>query len=373
MICSPVSARPRAAKGTARNPVIVFSLFARIFGRDHRKHIAWLLAVAAGCVFGGGALFSATQGLPFSTGLYWAITTATTVGYGDVTPHNGAGRVVAIAVMLTTIPLLASVFALMTGGIVVAGVRRVLAMHARFPASPYRLVLGMNQRVHAVLDELVKAGVSVVLVADVDPAGLPVGVHLVKGDPTQPHSIRAARPQDAEQALVTGDSDGDVLVSTVHLRRLAPDVAIVALVGSPAVREALAELGVQQTISADELIAGTLAKSLEAPHAGDMLAQLVESNRHRLAEVPAETLAAVGKPLSGVRDERDELVLGLVHDGKFSLGVADDPTVESGDHLLIAERCAEDGKSGRAGPPRHRDPAALAEPTGASAAGRDGR
>lgn len=317
--------------------MIFFTFLTRVLGRGHRKAIAALLATAAGCILVGGALFSATQSLPFSTGVYWAITTATTVGYGDVTPKNGAGRVIASAVMLTAIPALAAVFALMTSGVVVAGVRRVLAMHARFPPSPYRLVLGMNARVHAVLEQLVAAGVSVVLVADIDQAGLPAGVHLVKGDPTGPHAIRAARPQDAEQALITGNSDGDVLVSTVHLRRLAPDVPVVALVGSAAVREALTELGVQQTVSADELIASTLAKSLEAPHAGDMLTQLVESNRHRLAEVPAEAEAAVGKQLSAVRDEREGLVLGLVHDGKFSLGLADDPTIGAGDYLLIAE------------------------------------
>jgi voltage-gated potassium channel len=335
--------------------VIVFALIARALGKGRSKHIAALLVAFVGCIFGGAGLFAATQGLPFTTGLYWAITTATTVGYGDVTPKNGAGRVVASAVMLTTIPLLAAVFALLTGGIVVAGVRRVLAMHTRFPASPYRLVLGMNPRVHAVLDQLVEAGVSVVLVADVDPAELPVGVHLVKGDPTLPQSITAARPQDAEQALVTGGSDGDVLVTTVHLRRLAPDVPVVALVGSAAVREALAELGVQQTISADELIASTLAKSLEAPHAGDMLAQLVESNSHLLTEVQAETLAAVGKALSAVRDEREGLVLGLVHDGKFTLGLGEDPSIRPGDYLLIAEQCPAEGNGRRTHPQSHRN------------------
>ncbi len=318
-----------------------FTFLARVFGRQHGKSIVALLAAALGCLLGGGALFAWTQGLPFSTGVYWAITTATTVGYGDVTPHNGAGRVIASAVMLTTIPLLAGVFALLTGGVVVTGVRRALAMHAGFPASPYRLVIGMNPRVHAVLEQLVAAGVAVVLVADVDPAGLPPGVHLIKGDPTQPHAIRAAKPQGAEQALITGNSDGDVLVSAVHLRKLAPDLAVVALVGSAEVRDALRDLGVQQTISADELIAGTLAKSLEAPHAGDMLAHLVESNTHRLAEVSAEASASVGKQLSAVRDERDGLVLGLVHDGKFNLGLAEDPTVAAGDYLLIAERCAD--------------------------------
>jgi voltage-gated potassium channel len=315
----------------------VIALLFRVLGPHHRKHIAILLAAAAGCVLIGGAAFAATQSLPFTSGLYWAITTATTVGYGDVIPHNGAGRVIASLVMLTTIPLLASVFALATGQAAANGIRRILAMRSHFPDGAYRLVIGMNQIVPAILDELVKAGVSVVLVADVDPITLPPEVHLIRGDPTEEATIRLAKPAGAEQALITGQSDGDVLVSAVLVRKQAPDLMTAALVTSPPVREALADLGIQQTMSVTGLVASTLAKSLETPHAADMVAQLVESDSHKLSEVEAGP-DAVGKPLSAIRDERTGLVLGLVHNGRFTLGLADDPVVQAGDYLLLAEQ-----------------------------------
>ena len=311
-------------------------LLVRVFGVRHRRHVAILLAAAIACTLAGAAIFAVTQHYPLTTGIYWAITTATTVGYGDVLPRNAVGRVVASAVMLTTIPLLASVFALVTGAAAAAGVRRILAMGHRFPEGAYRIVIGMNPTVPAILDELALAGDPIVLVADVDPASVRAEVHVIRGDPTQHGVIRSARPEGAQQALIMGTSDGDVLVSAVLLRKLAPNLPVIALVRAPAVREALRELGVEQTISADELIAHTLAKSLEAPHAGDMLSQLVEANSHSLAEVEADA-ATVGKPLSAVRDERSGLVLGLVHDGKFQLGIGEDPVVASGDRLLIAE------------------------------------
>jgi voltage-gated potassium channel len=311
-------------------------LLARALGAGHRRHVAVLLAAAIAITVAGGALFATTQHYPLTTGLYWAITTATTVGYGDVTPHNAAGRVVASVVMLTTIPLLASVFALVAGAAAAAGVRRILEMGHRFPAGAYRIVVGMNPTVPAILDELARVGDPVVLVADVDPASVRAEVHLVRGDPTQEAVIRSAKPAGAQQALITGATDGDVLVSAVLLRKQAPDLAVVALVRSPAVREALHDIGIQQTISAEELIAHTLAKSLEAPHAGDMLAELVESDQHSLTETEADA-ATVGKPLSAVRDERSELVLGLVHDGRFLLGIGEDPIIGSGDRLLIAQ------------------------------------
>ncbi|MGI8848483.1 MAG: potassium channel family protein [Candidatus Dormibacteria bacterium] len=36
-------------------------------------------------------------------GVWWAITTVTTVGYGDIYPHTTGGRIVAIALMLVGI------------------------------------------------------------------------------------------------------------------------------------------------------------------------------------------------------------------------------------------------------------------------------
>ena len=281
----------------------MITLLVRLLGKPSRQHIAALLASAVGCVLVGAWLFALGERLPFTTGLYWAITTATTVGYGDVTPHNGIGRFLASAVMLTTIPLLATVFALVTGGAAIAGIRRILSMESQFPEGTYRLVVGMNPMVPAILEELEGSGIPVVLAADVEPGSVRHGVHLVRGDPTEPSTISKAKPSGAQQALLTGASDGDVLVSAVILRKQAPDLPITALVTSAAVREALSELGVQHAVSAQELVARTLATSLETPHASDLIGQLIESGRDILAEVDADP-ATVGKALSTVRDER---------------------------------------------------------------------
>ena len=53
-------------------------------------------------------------------GIWWAIQTVTTVGYGDVTPKSLPGRIVAAAVMLEGIALLAIV----TAGVTSTFVRR---------------------------------------------------------------------------------------------------------------------------------------------------------------------------------------------------------------------------------------------------------
>lgn len=315
-------------------------LLVRVFGKNNQRHIGLLLIGAAVSVLAGGGAFAAvTPDTPFTTGLYWAIVTAATVGYGDVSPKTPAGRVVATLVILTAIPLLAAVFALVTGAAAVAGLRRILEMEHPFPPGSYRLVLGSHPAVTGVLDDLAEAAEAVVLVADVEQAKMPKHVHVVRGDPTQADVLNEARPEGAQQALITGGTDSDVLVSAVLLRKRAPNLPLTALVSSPSVREALRELGVHQVISADALLAHTLAKSLETPHAGDLIAHLVDSDEHDLLEVEAGG-EVQGRPLSAIRNERDGLVLGLVHDGQVTLGIGDDPVIVAGDRLLVAEKTA---------------------------------
>jgi voltage-gated potassium channel len=56
-------------------------------------------------------------------GMWWAVQTVTTVGYGDVTPKDVAGRIVAAFVMLEAVALVAIVTAAITSTFVARATR----------------------------------------------------------------------------------------------------------------------------------------------------------------------------------------------------------------------------------------------------------
>lgn len=89
-------------------------------------HRAAAVTIAAAAVLdtAAGLGFAAAEHHSIGTGLYWAVTTATTVGYGDVTPRTTAGHVLAVVVMLTVVPLFAAAFSLFTSGLTAGHVRR---------------------------------------------------------------------------------------------------------------------------------------------------------------------------------------------------------------------------------------------------------
>ncbi|MDX6556026.1 MAG: voltage-gated potassium channel [Miltoncostaeaceae bacterium] len=91
-------------------PVLLSARLARrVFSLDGFRYAA-LLAVLA--VVGGGAAFAAVENghheEPVSAwdGFWWAMTTATTVGYGDIFPVTNGGRLIAMGLMIVGIGFL---------------------------------------------------------------------------------------------------------------------------------------------------------------------------------------------------------------------------------------------------------------------------
>jgi voltage-gated potassium channel len=80
-----------------------------------RKAVGLIVAVAMSLAFGAAVLERVLEPEVFETfpnALWFAITTVTTVGYGDIVPESAGGRLVASALMLTglgLIPLITSV------------------------------------------------------------------------------------------------------------------------------------------------------------------------------------------------------------------------------------------------------------------------
>jgi voltage-gated potassium channel len=70
---------------------------------------------------GSGLLMTAVDHKNFSTvggGLWWAVQTVTTVGYGDLVPTNTSGRIVAALVMLLGLAFLSMITAAITSSFV---------------------------------------------------------------------------------------------------------------------------------------------------------------------------------------------------------------------------------------------------------------
>jgi voltage-gated potassium channel len=123
-----------------------------------------IVTATAVVVIGGGALIRVIDHHEYSNiwvGMWWALQTVTTVGYGDVTPKEPSGRVVAAFVMLEGIAFLAIITAAITSTFVARAEReRALAEGAADAEDDLRLERSLGDvaerldRVEATLREL---------------------------------------------------------------------------------------------------------------------------------------------------------------------------------------------------------------------------
>jgi voltage-gated potassium channel len=119
--------RLRAATDTFRELALIYSL---------------LLIISA-------ALLSWFENIDFATGLYWAATTATSTGYGDISPKTGPGQFVAVSLMHLSIFVVAPL-------IVVRLVDRLNEDRDAFTHDEQVQILEGIARIEARLDKLEK-------------------------------------------------------------------------------------------------------------------------------------------------------------------------------------------------------------------------
>ena len=102
-----------------------------------------IVTATAVVVVVGGVLMRVLDGDEYPNiwvGMWWALQTVTTVGYGDVTPHRASGRIIAAFVMLEGIAFLTIVVAAITSTFVArAAKERDVAQAADEDAAEVRI------------------------------------------------------------------------------------------------------------------------------------------------------------------------------------------------------------------------------------------
>lgn len=312
----------------------MFVLFARILRTVSRRTEVYLTFAAFVCVFLGAALFAHFEHLTFWQSLYWSIVTAATVGYGDIAPKNAIGQGIAIGVIFTCIPLFGALFSTLAARIAEAKIRRLVGMeHVGFRKN-HLLVLGNADETFTVIDALSDVGRVVLVADDVDASAVPSAVSFIKGDPRDPNVLKRANPSEAKHAIITGERDGVILETAIALKEVAPDVQVTVSTRSALASRALQALGIHRTLVWQELLGHTLAKSLQAPHAGGLLMQMVNSDEFVIDEIPVSK-EMVGQHFTAVRNAHGGYVLGLAQGDDVMLGVRRDPVVEADATLLV--------------------------------------
>lgn len=116
-----------------------------------------IVTATAGVVVVGGILMRVLDHKEYAdvwVGMWWALQTVTTVGYGDVTPKDPSGRIVATFVMLEGIAFLTITIATITSTFVVRAARERGAVEGAEQHEEAQRIEGRLDRLDARLEQL---------------------------------------------------------------------------------------------------------------------------------------------------------------------------------------------------------------------------
>lgn len=74
----------------------------------------YLLWVSLAVLIISATLYSLAENVSWGESLWWAVATATTVGYGDISPHTPVGKIAAVMLMMVGIGIIGSLTSAMT-------------------------------------------------------------------------------------------------------------------------------------------------------------------------------------------------------------------------------------------------------------------
>jgi voltage-gated potassium channel Kch len=123
-----------------------------------RAAAAMIVAATALVVVIAGALMTVVDNGEYPNvwiGMWWALQTVTTVGYGDVTPENVAGRAVGALIMLEGVAFIAIVTAAITSSFVTRARNQYEASQSKDELSDRELMEKRFDELEQKLDSLI--------------------------------------------------------------------------------------------------------------------------------------------------------------------------------------------------------------------------
>jgi voltage-gated potassium channel len=283
-------------------------------------------------------LFHHFEGISLFDALYWAVTTTTTVGYGDITPQTPEGRAIAMFVMLSGIGIL-GVFLGTTAEILIEhGMKR----KKRVDMEEHIVAVGWDRKVEIAVKELLKENVEVAVVANVEE--LPFdhkNLEFVKGNPTDEENLIRAGIEKAKYILVSGKDDMETLLVAIAAKRLNDKAQITCVVSDSRVMKALENIGVDQVLSIDEFSGLVLCRSVFSPRLSVFLNELMSTRGMDIYEEKIEEFVGknAGEVLLEMRRKHNAIFVGVVRNGDVIINPPNDFVIEEGDEIVyIAER-----------------------------------
>jgi voltage-gated potassium channel len=259
------------------------------------------LLIAALIIFIFGATVHFIEPESFPTvfdGVWWAVITASTVGYGDFYPTSLAGRLTGILLLLVGTGFLSSYFIHLSAS-TVNKQNEYLEGKVAFKGEDHVIIIGWNERSRSIIHTLSEKGRYIILI-DESLGANPIKndkVHFIRGRANRDDVLLKARIQTARKVIITSDqnldelqADMNTILTLLAIKGLNPDLRCIAEILTNEQVNNARRAGADELILTNALTSAVFLNSISSSDFVNPLLDLLgELNGKHLAYIPVDT------------------------------------------------------------------------------------
>lgn len=208
-------------------------------------------------------------------GIWWAVVTASTIGYGDLVPETFAGRITGIVLMLVGIAIVSSYFVSLAAAAVTMQAAYIEGK-LNFKGNQHMIIIGWNERSKEMIASIYKKDpLKKVVLIDETLDEMPAeykNVHFIKGPANQDEVLKKANIHVAQWVVITADqhknelfADMNTITMLLAIKGMNPKIRCIAEILTSAQVENARRAGADEIIQSNILASSLILNSLSSP------------------------------------------------------------------------------------------------------------
>jgi voltage-gated potassium channel len=279
--------------------------------------------------------------------LYMTVISVTTVGYREVFPLTGAGKIFTMALIITGLGLVFYFLNTIIENTMEGRIRKILGRRKMEKnmsrMKSHVVVAGFGRMGEVVCRELWSAHVDFIVIETAAPRFALAeerNYAVLNASASDEEVLKAAGIEKARVFISLLSDDADNILAVLTARELNPGLVIISRALDSANENKLLKAGATRVVSPYELSSHRIVRMVQKPNVVDFMDFLLSSPKYALSleeRVVGERSELNGKIIreAGFRDRFDAIVVAVRRKGEMTFNPSPDFALQGGDILIL--------------------------------------